>query len=497
VVIPVCWETPGFAVEKDWVRNIVEATYERQPYFHVDFTGWSACGPSSSGIRIVVRDTPADAAPRIAALGRALDGVTDGVAQNFTFSKWRPACAASEATRRDCIEDIAVHGFGHALGLAHGTQGVAGDPAAVATDCADAPSGGDVAGPADTAGPSSIMAFCDPAWNNDGFLGQSDVAALARLYGDGGDVFVASSTGGGFGPPRARHDRFCTGDDVCLTGDFNGDGRQDLVAFTRGASADVIVALSTGDGFNGSGWKWHDDFAAGRARPAIGDVDGDGKDDIIAFSGGDAGDVTVALSTGTSFRGGNWKWHDAFAGGDAQTAVGDVNGDGKADLVAMGAAPNAQVTVALSIGDSFVGTDWVWLDRLPTAEAVRIGVGDFDGDGKADLAGFTAGPHGEVLVALSTGDRFVPRAAALAVPFAFDAGSDGPPAIGDLNGDGKDDLVVFERGDAGRVVAAISTGTSFDSSGGPGPAGLCTGREACVVADVTGDGRVDAVTFHR
>src|SRR4051794_27091511 len=56
-----------------------------------------------------------------------------------------------------------------------------------------------------------------------------------------------------------------------VAGDFNGDGRDDIVTFTRGAAADVYVALSNGSSFQGTGVKWHDYFAAGTETPLVGD----------------------------------------------------------------------------------------------------------------------------------------------------------------------------------------------------------------------------------
>ena len=53
-------------------------------------------------------------------------------------------------------------------------------------------------------------------------------------------------------------------------GDFNGDGKDDIVTFTRGPAADVYVALSNGSRFVGTGWKWHDFFAVGSEIPRAG-----------------------------------------------------------------------------------------------------------------------------------------------------------------------------------------------------------------------------------
>jgi hypothetical protein len=91
--------------------------------------------------------------------------------------------------------------------------------------------------------------------------------------------------------------------------DFNGDGRDDAVTFTQGSLADVYVALSTGSGFTGTSVKWHDFFAPAGETPLTGDFNGDGKDDIVTFTHGSLNDVYVALSTGSSF-GAGVKWHD-------------------------------------------------------------------------------------------------------------------------------------------------------------------------------------------
>ena len=83
---------------------------------------------------------------------------------------------------------------------------------------------------------------------------------------------------------------------------MNGDGKDDIVTFTRGSLADVYVALSTGTSFAAS-VKWHDFFAVGGEFPAVGDFDGDGKADIVTFTRGDTADAYVALSNGSGFVG--------------------------------------------------------------------------------------------------------------------------------------------------------------------------------------------------
>ncbi|SCF34826.1 DUF2961 domain-containing protein [Micromonospora chaiyaphumensis] len=236
--------------------------------------------------------------------------------------------------------------------------------------------------------------------------GRADVITFTR--GDSADVYVGLSTGSGFAAGVKWHDYFAVGTEIPAVGDVNGDGRADIVTFTRGTAADVYVALSTGSGF-GPGVKWHDHFALGTEFPALGDVDGDGRDDIVTFTRGAAGDVFVSLSDGTRFVQNAWKWHDTFAIGTELPALGDVDGDGRDDIVTFTRGAAGDVFVSLSDGTRFVQNAWKWHDTFALGEELP-GVGDFNGDGRADVVTFTRGTGADVYVSLSDGGRFGPTA---------------------------------------------------------------------------------------
>jgi hypothetical protein len=72
------------------------------------------------------------------------------------------------------------------------------------------------------------------------------------------------------------------------------------------------VSLSDGGRFVQNAWKWHDFFAVDSELPGLGDVNGDGRADIVTFTGGTAADAFVATSTGSAFQGTTVKWHDDF-----------------------------------------------------------------------------------------------------------------------------------------------------------------------------------------
>ncbi|WP_230688685.1 S8 family serine peptidase [Micromonospora sp. WMMC415] len=290
--------------------------------------------------------------------------------------------------------------------------------------------------------------------------GREDIATFTR--GGAGDVYVALSNGSSFvGTSVKWHDNFAFGTELPLVGDFNGDNRDDIATFTRGAAADVYVALSNGSSFVGTAVKWHDFFAVGSEIPVVGDFNGDNRDDIATFTRGAAADVYVALSNGSSFVGTSIKWHDFFAVGWEIPMVGDFNGDNRDDIVTFTRSGSADAYVALSNGSSFVGTSVKWHDFFAVGSEIPT-VGDFNGDNRDDIATFTRGSTGDVYVALSNGSSFMGTSVKWHDSFAY--GSEVPGA-GDYTGDGRDDLVVFTRGSAADAFVARSTGSSFVGTG--------------------------------
>jgi hypothetical protein len=300
-------------------------------------------------------------------------------------------------------------------------------------------------------GQAGVYTGSNADFNGDG---RDDIVTFNQ--GTLADVYVSTSTGAGFAGTSVKwHDFFAPAGETPLTGDFNGDGKDDIVTFTHGAANDVYVALSNGTAF-GAGVLWQDFFALNGEVPAVGDVNGDGKDDIIVFTRGTLGDVYVALSTGTSF-GVSAKWHDFFALGNEVPGVGDFNGDGRDDIVVFNQGSLGDVYVATSSGSGFVGTSVKWHEYFAVnGESPRIG--DFNGDGRDDIATFTTNAAADVFVATSDGNAFVGTTVKWNDFFGL-AGEF--PYTGDYNGDGKDDAVVFTKGSLNDVFVGLSNGTGF------------------------------------
>lgn len=169
--IPVCWENPATTndTQRGWVKSAVHSSWESVSY--VRFTGWGTCTSTSKGVRIKINDE----GPHTTGLGRALNGASNGMVLNFTFNNWSQDCATDT---KFCIEAIAVHEFGHALGFAH-EQNRPDKPAT----CKDAPQGEDgdtLVGPWDS---NSVMNYCAPNWNNNGALSSGDIKGVRQYYG--------------------------------------------------------------------------------------------------------------------------------------------------------------------------------------------------------------------------------------------------------------------------------------------------------------------------
>jgi hypothetical protein len=199
-----------------------------------------------------------------------------------------------------------------------------------------------------------------------------------------------------------------------LAGDFDGDGRDDLL-FTGGAGWPTLpVAFSKGDGSfrttnapiaDVNGWA-----ATAGTKALVGDVDGDGKDDLVIAGGTGWASVPVAFSKGdgtfrvTNLPAGDIAIWAAVPG--TKMAAGDVDGDGKADLVIAGGAGWHTVPVAFSAGNGTFRASNVGVPSIPiwaTTPGVRIVGGDFNGDGKDDFALTGGAGWGSIPVAISNG----------------------------------------------------------------------------------------------
>jgi hypothetical protein len=255
--------------------------------------------------------------------------------------------------------------------------------------------------------------------------------------------------------------------------DFNGDGVPDLATANVGVPTSVrghvSVLLGNGDGT----FQAPRNFAAGfnPRSVAVGDFNGDGRMDLVAANfllTNVLGTVSILLGNGD----GTFQTHQEFAshassGNPMSVAVGDLNGDGKPDVVVaqLGSTPARNVrvvSVLLGNGDGTLQAPQTYFSGSSTC----VVIADFNGDGVPDLA-VADGVYNLVRLMLGNGDGTL-QAVRTFGPGGFRV------AVGDVNGDGVPDLAVIRPG-------AVLLGNGDGTFQAP-----LTFTVGCVLVDVAG-----------
>ncbi len=289
--------------------------------------------------------------------------------------------------------------------------------------------------------------------------------------------------------------------------DVNGDGKLDLVVFNAGVGSNsIVVLLGNGDGtfktaINAGSSNSQLNYSYGNL--AIGDFNGDGKKDLVLSDG----EILLGNGNGTFAASVFTLPINLSASGGGIPVVGDFNHDGKLDIAmnlpstSVSQRTEGEVMVFLGNGD---GTFTTGASYVNIPNSGHIATEDFDGDGNLDLI-LGSGDNGVYSAGSNTNGVFQFLMGRGDGTFAGAPGYQNVAygglnpiapvfAVGDFNGDGKPDILTDVESNnniQGMVLLAGDGQGNFTQ----GPTIKGDSPLALLAADMNGDSHLDAVFY--
>lgn len=285
-----------------------------------------------------------------------------------------------------------------------------------------------------------------------------------------------------------------TGPSAVALGDLDGDGKLDIVVANPSANT-VSILLATPQGFS-----VQPDVSTGTMPVSIvlADFNADGKLDLAVSDRAAAPSITVWLNTTTSSGAVSFGTSVDFPvvnEVNGSLSVGDLNGDGRPDLaITYFCSSTNQCLSVLLDATPANGTTPMFATRadfVTTERGDMVAIGDLDGDGVPDLVVPYRSEHIGVFVNTSATNATTPTLTSVDV--AVNTSSGAGATITDLDGDGMRDIAFISSGVA--VLRNTTTALGLPTFATPLeiPFASQNGLITLASADLDGDGRVDLV----
>jgi hypothetical protein len=344
-----------------------------------------------------------------------------------------------------------------------------------------------------TAGTTSSLTVTVPAGTTYDYITVTDISA--GLHASSAKPFITTFTCGGSiltSSLAARIDNTAdAGPRYGVCADFDGDGKPDIMnvnstsnSFTVNRNTSSVGLISTAPKIS---------FITGGPAPRFGgagDLDGDGKPDV-AVSCFNGTQLSVFLNTSTPGTISFAPKVDYTTGTNPSgVSIGDLDGDGRAEIIVANSGSNT-ISVYKNMCSPGINSFSPKVDFAVGTYPYSIAVGDIDNDGKKDLAVANLSSFNVSVLKNTSSIGTFSFASSItltvgAAPYTV--------AMGDLDADGKPDVATCSSGGG---VSLFRNTTSGTMTFAPRVDHLAMTPQSLVIADVDGDGKPDITTSCR